>query len=53
MLLGWNATTKSSPSRLIIVFRHANAGELRKMRGRLRWEVVSDTVAEPDDLASR
>jgi hypothetical protein len=30
----------------------AIAGEVRKMCHRLRWEVVSDTVAEPSDLAS-
>lgn len=36
----------------VVVFRHTNAGELRKMCRRLRWEVVTDTVAEPDDLAS-
>jgi hypothetical protein len=36
----------------VVVFRHDNAGELRKMCRRLRWEVVSDTVAESDDLAS-
>jgi hypothetical protein len=36
----------------IVVFRHSNAGELRTMCRRLRWEVVSDTVAQADDLAS-
>jgi len=36
----------------VVVFRHNNAGELRKMCGRLRWQVVSDTVAQPGDLAS-
>jgi hypothetical protein len=36
----------------VIVFRHDDAGALRKMCRRLRWEVVSDTVADPNDLAS-
>ena len=36
----------------VVVFRHGDAGELRRMCGRLRWEVVTDTLAEPGDLAS-
>jgi hypothetical protein len=36
----------------IIVFRHNEANALRTMCYKLRWEVVSDTVADPDDPAS-
>ena len=32
--------------------RHSEAAELRKMCHRLRWEIVSDTVPEPDDIRS-
>ncbi len=36
----------------LIVFRHAEAGALRKACLFLRWEVVSDTVPEANNLAS-
>ena len=36
----------------VVVFRHSDAGALRKMCHRLRWHVVSDTVAEANDLPS-
>jgi hypothetical protein len=36
----------------IVVFRHGVANELRKMCRSLRWEIVSDTVAEPGDVRS-
>ena len=36
----------------IIVFRHAEANKLRKMCHSLRWEIVSDTVAEAGDVRS-
>jgi len=36
----------------IVVFRHSIANELRKVCHSLRWEVVNDTVAEPDDIRS-
>jgi hypothetical protein len=36
----------------VVVFRHIDAGALRKMCHRLRWDVVSDTLAEAGDLAS-
>jgi hypothetical protein len=35
-----------------VVFRHAEARALRKACLLLRWEVVSDTIAEPNNLAS-
>ena len=35
-----------------IVFRHSEASALRKACVVLRWEVVSDTVAEGSNLAS-
>jgi hypothetical protein len=34
------------------VFRHNEANALRRMCYKLRWEVVSDTVADPNDPAS-
>ena len=36
----------------LIVFRHAEARALRKACVFLRWEVVSDTVPQANDLAS-
>jgi hypothetical protein len=36
----------------ITVFRHPEATALRRACVVLRWEVVSDTVAEANDLAS-
>ena len=36
----------------LIVFRHAEARALRKACLFLRWEVVSDTVPEADNMAS-
>jgi hypothetical protein len=36
----------------IVAFRHAQASELRRMCHSLRWEIVSDTVAEPGDISS-
>jgi hypothetical protein len=36
----------------MIVFRHSEARALRKACVVLRWEVVSDTVAEANDPAS-
>ena len=36
----------------VVVFRHAEASELRRMCHRLRWKIVSDTVPDPSDLAS-
>ena len=36
----------------VIAFRHDEASELRRMCHSLRWEIVSDTVPEPDDLRS-
>jgi hypothetical protein len=36
----------------IIVFRHSEARALRKACVFLRWEVVIDTVAEANNLAS-
>jgi hypothetical protein len=36
----------------IIVFRHNEATALRRMCYKLRWEVVSDTVTDPNDPAS-
>ena len=35
-----------------VVFRHAEARALRKACVLLRWEVVSDTIADPNNLAS-
>ncbi len=36
----------------VIVFRHADANALRKLCRSLRWEIVSDTVAEPNNPTS-
>lgn len=36
----------------IVVFRHNEANALRKVCNSLRWEIVRDTVADPNDLAS-
>ena len=36
----------------IVIFRHNEAKALRKLCRSLRWEIVSDTVPEPNDLAS-
>ena len=36
----------------IVAFRHAQASELRRMCRSLRWEIVSDRVAEPGDISS-
>ena len=35
-----------------VVFRHSEASALRKACVFLRWEVVSDTIADPNNLAS-
>jgi hypothetical protein len=32
--------------------RHSEAADLRKMCHFLRWEIVSETVPEPDDIRS-
>jgi hypothetical protein len=34
------------------VFRHSEASALRKACVLLRWEVVSDTIADPNNLSS-
>jgi hypothetical protein len=36
----------------LIVFRHAEASALRRVCNLLRWEIVSDTVPDPKNLAS-
>ena len=36
----------------IIAMRHSEAKELRRMCYSLRWEIVSDTTPEPDDIRS-
>jgi hypothetical protein len=36
----------------IDAMRHGEAAELRKACHHLRWEIVSDTVPEPDDIRS-
>jgi hypothetical protein len=36
----------------IVVFRHNEASPLRRICHSLRWEIVSDTVPDPNDLAS-
>ena len=36
----------------VVVFRHNVANELRKVCRSLRWEIVSDTVAESGDIGS-
>ena len=35
-----------------VVFRHAEATALRKACVFLRWEVIADTVAEANDIAT-
>jgi hypothetical protein len=32
--------------------RHSEAAELRKICHHLRWQIVSDTVPDPDDIRS-
>ena len=36
----------------IVAFRHGEASELRRMCHSLRWEIVRDTMPEPDDIRS-
>jgi hypothetical protein len=36
----------------IIAMRHGEASELRKICHFARWEIVSDTMPEPDDIRS-
>jgi hypothetical protein len=36
----------------IVAMRHSEAKELRRMCYSLRWEIVSDTTPEPDDIRS-
>jgi hypothetical protein len=36
----------------IVAMRHSEAGELRRICHFCRWEIVSDTVPEPDDVSS-
>ena len=36
----------------IVALRHSQASELRRMCHTLRWEIVTDTVPDPNDLAS-
>jgi hypothetical protein len=36
----------------IVVFRNNEASALRRVCHSLRWEIVSDTVPDPNDLAS-
>jgi hypothetical protein len=36
----------------MVVFRHTVAGELRQLCCKLRWEIVSDTAADPQDPSS-
>jgi hypothetical protein len=36
----------------IVAFRHTHASELRRMCRSLRWEIISDTVAEAGDIRS-
>jgi hypothetical protein len=36
----------------IVVFRHSVANELRKLCRKLRWEIVLDTAADPDEPKS-
>jgi len=36
----------------IVVFRHNEAHPLRRICHSLRWEIISDTVPDPDNLAS-
>ena len=36
----------------VVVFRHNVASELRQLCRKLRWEIVRDTTADPQDLSS-
>jgi hypothetical protein len=36
----------------IVAMRHSEANALRKMCHSLRWEIVSDTIPEPNEPAS-
>jgi hypothetical protein len=36
----------------VVAFRHREASALRKICGFLRWEIVSDTIAEANDPSS-
>jgi len=36
----------------IVAMRHSEAKELRRMCHSLRWEIVSDTTPEADDIRS-
>jgi hypothetical protein len=36
----------------VIAMRHSEANALRKMCNALRWEIVSDSIPEPNDPAS-
>ena len=36
----------------IVVFRNNEASALRRVCHSLRWEIVSDTVPDPNDLAT-
>jgi hypothetical protein len=36
----------------IVALRHSQASELRRMCHTLHWEIITDTVPDPNDLAS-
>jgi len=36
----------------VVAMRHGEAAELRKVCHFYRWEIVSDTMPEPDDIRS-
>jgi hypothetical protein len=36
----------------IVAMRHSEASELRRICHFARWEIVSDTMPEPDDIRS-
>jgi len=36
----------------VVAMRHGEASELRKVCHFARWEIVSDTAPEPDDIRS-
>jgi len=36
----------------VVIFRHNKASALRKLCCSLRWEIDSDTIADPSDPAS-
>ena len=36
----------------VVAMRHGEAHELRKVCHFFRWEIVSDTIPEPDDIRS-